>query len=598
MSIQKYSVNQHPIQALLIFINSGEVAIPEIQRPFVWDNSKVRDLIDSLYAGYPVGYLIAWRNPDVKLKDGTSSAGKRILIDGQQRVTALMASLLGRQIINEDYRRTRIIISFHPQNRKFEVANPAIKKDGEWIYDISEIISPEVKMLKLVQEYCEQNPDADQNIVYESLEQLRHIVNNPIGMIELNSDLDIETVTEIFIRINSKGAVLSQADFAMSKIAANETYGGNELRKCVDYFCHLAVAPEFYREIAALDQEFSATDYFQKMSWLKNENDDLYDPSYTDMLRVSFTSEFKRGKLQDLVALLSGRNFATRTYEASIAEDSFNLLKVGVMKFMNETNFKRFLMIVRSAGFIDTSMIRSQNVLNFAYIVYLVLKSQNTDPAEIETLVRRWLAMSTLTRRYSSSPESQFDFDIRRIDEQGVAKCLADIESAELSDAFWMAGLPLQLNTSVASSPYFNVYLAAQVKMNDKGFLSRDITVGDLISYRGDVHHLFPRNYLKSHGVPRGRYNQIANYVMMQSEINVAIKDRAPSVYFSELLEHCTNGQAAYGAICEPDEMRDNFRQHCIPDGMEDKSIEHYDDFLEKRRQLMALKIKEYYALL
>lgn len=598
MSIQKYSVNQHPIQTLLSWINSGEVAIPEIQRPFVWSNTKVRDLIDSLYAGYPVGYLIAWRNPDIKLKDGSSSSGKRILIDGQQRVTALMAALLGRQIINAEYRRTRITIAFHPQERKFEVANPAIKKDSTWIHDISEIISPEVKMLKLVQEYCDQNIDADQDTVYESLEQLRHIVNNPIGMIELNSDLDIETVTEIFIRINSKGVVLSQADFAMSKIAANETYGGNELRKCIDYFCHLAVAPEFYREISVLDKEFSKTDYFQKMSWLKNENDDLYDPSYTDMLRVSFTSEFKRGKLQDLVALLSGRNFATRTYEEETAEASFNLLKQGAMKFMNETNFKRFLMIVRSAGFIDTSMIRSQNVLNFAYIVYLVLKTQNTDSAKIETLVRRWLVMSALTRRYSSSPESQFDFDIRRIDEVGVDKYLQDIESAELSDGFWLSGLPQQLNTSVASSPYFNVYLAAQVKMNDKGFLSRDITVGDLIAYRGDVHHLFPKNYLKSNGLARGRYNQIANYVMMQSEINIAIKDRAPIVYFSELMEHCGNGQAAYGAITDLEEMQDNFRQHCIPDGMENKTVEHYDEFLEQRRQLMALKIKDYYAML
>ncbi len=598
MSIQKYSVNQHPIQTILSWINSREIAIPEIQRPFVWKGAKVRDLIDSLYAGYPIGYLIAWRNPDIRLKDGTASAGKRILIDGQQRVTALMAALLGRQIVNEEYRRTRIVISFNPKNRKFEVANPAIKKNSEWIYDISEIISPEVKMLKLVQAYCDQNGGADQDDIYESMELLRGIVNNSIGLIELNSDLDIETVTEIFIRINSQGVVLSQADFAMSKIAANETYGGSELRKCVDYFCHLAVAPEFYREISTLDTEFAGTDYFQKMTWLKNENDDLYDPSYTDMLRVSFTSEFKRGKLQDLVALLSGRNFMARTYEQAIAEESFALLKSGTMKFMSETNFKRFLMIVRSAGFVDRSMIRSKNVLNFAYIVYLVLISQKTDAGEIETLVRRWLVMSALTRRYSSSPESQFDFDIRRIDEVGVRKYLEDIESAELSDAFWLSGLPQQFNTSVASSPYFNAYLAAQVKMNDKGFLSRDITVQDLITHRGDVHHLFPKNYLKKNGLTRGRYNQISNYVMMQSEINIAVRDRAPSEYFTELLDHCGNGQAAYGAITDLDEMRDNFRQHCIPDGMENKTVEHYDEFLQQRRQLMALKIRDYYSML
>tara|TARA_B100001093_G_scaffold299453_1_gene285536 strand:+ start:300 stop:2102 length:1803 start_codon:yes stop_codon:yes gene_type:complete len=600
MSIQKYSVNQHNIQTLLTWIESGEIAIPEIQRPFVWSNAKVRDLIDSLYTGYPVGYLIAWRNPDVRLKDGSTSSGKRILIDGQQRVTALMASLLGKEIINDEYKRTRITIAFNPMegNGRFEVANPAIKNDSAWIPDISKVISPEIKMLKLVQKYCEKNPGADQDSTYDNLELLKSIVNNSIGMIELNSDLDIETVTEIFIRINSKGVVLSQADFAMSKIAANETYGGNELRKCIDYFCHLAVAPEFYREIAEHDQDFSRSEYFQKMSWLKNENDDLYDPAYTDMLRVAFSSEFKRGKLQDLVALLSGRNFATRTFEEEIAEDSFKRLKDSVFRFMNETNFKRFVMIVRSAGFLDSNMLRSQNILNFAYIVYLSLKDQNVEATEIETTVRRWLVMSILTRRYSGSAESAFDLDIRRIDEIGVPKYLADIEKAELSDAFWNSGLPQQLYTSVVSSPFFNLYLAAQVKMNDKGFLSKDITVSDLISYRGDVHHIFPKNFLKSNGLSRGKYNQVANYVMMQSEINISIKDRPPAEYFGALIRECEAGNSAYGGINEHVELKENFKQHSIPEGIENMQFENYEEFLEKRRELMAHKIRDYYQLL
>jgi len=598
MSIQKYSVNQHPIQTILSWINSGEIAIPEIQRPFVWNNTKVRDLIDSLYQGYPIGYLIAWRNPSIRLKDGTLSQGKRILIDGQQRVTALMASLLGAQIINSDYEKTRIIIAFNPKERRFEVSNPAIQKDNAWIADISLIISPEVKMLKLVQDYCQLNPDTKPDDIYESLELLKSIVNNPIGLIELNSELDIETVTDIFIRINSQGVVLSQADFAMSKIAANEIYGGHTIRKIIDYFCHLAVAPEFYQQIIELDPEFAKTDYFNKMAWLKDENDDLYDPSYTDMLRVSFTSEFKRGRLEDLVALLSGRNFETRTYEEYIAENSFKMLKTGILKFMNETNFKRFLMIVRSAGFIDPGMIRSQNALNFAYILYLLLVSEKINSNKVETFVRKWLVMSILTGRYSGSPESQIDLDVRRISEIGIENYIIDVEQSQLSDAFWNAGLPQQMDTSVASSPYFSVYLAAQVKSNDNGFLSRDITVRDLITHRGDVHHLFPKNYLKKHGLSKNKYNQIANYVMMQSEINIAIKDRAPSEYFSELLHNCKKGISSYGAITDIDEMKENFQMHCIPNGMENKTIEHYDEFLKERRKLISLKIKNYYERL
>jgi hypothetical protein len=152
------------------------------------------------------------------------------------------------------------------------------------------------------------------------LEKLRKIINNHVGIIELADDLDIETVTEIFIRVNSAGAELSQADFAMSKIAVNETYGGNMLRKAIDYFCHLAVAPEFLSRIEKGDKAFAASEFLPQMRWLKDVNDDIYDPTYTDMLRVAFTSEFGRGKLQDLVALLSGRNFETKQFEEAIAE--------------------------------------------------------------------------------------------------------------------------------------------------------------------------------------------------------------------------------------------------------------------------------------
>ncbi len=598
MSIQQYSVNQHPIQTLLTWIKSGEIAIPEIQRPFVWSATKVRDLMDSLYEGYPIGYLIAWRNPAVKLKDGTSSEGKKVLIDGQQRVTALMAALLGEWIVNKSYKKVKITIAFHPKEKKFEVSNPAIKKDKEWISNIADIFSPDVKIHRFVSDYCKKNEISDQDEIdeiYENIELLRGIVNNHVGLIELNADLDIETVTEIFIRINSQGAVLSQADFVMSKIAANEIYGGNKLRKCIDYFCHLAVAPEFYQQLSDVDKEFTSTEYFQKMAWLKNENDDLYVPSYTDMLRVAFTSEFKRGRLQDLVALLSGRNFKTREYEEIIAEQSFKQLEQGLLAFMNETNFKRFLMILRSAGFVESSMIRSQNAINFAYIVYLVLRRDKVEPSKIESNVRKWFVMSVLIGRYSASPETSFDFDIKRICEIGFSDYIKEVEAAELSDAFWNAGLPQQMNTSVASSPYFKVFLASQVHANDKGFLSKKITVRDLITHRGDIHHLFPKNYLKKNGLTRGKYNQIANYVMMQSEINIRIGDKAPAEYFSKLIEHCTNGSESFGAIIDIGEIQENFKMHCVPSGMENKTIEHYEEFLAERRNLMAQKIKNYY---
>jgi len=245
MKTQKYSVNQHLIETILAWVNSGEIAISEIQRPFVWDATKVRDLMDSLYQGYPIGYLIAWRNPNVKLKDGSTSEGKKVLIDGQQRVTALTAAILGQYVVNQDYRRVKIKIAFHPQDERFEVSNPAIQKDVKWIADISPLINGSQGLIKSVREYSAANPDADPDKVEVTLTNLMQIAKKQIGLIELASDLDIETVTEIFIRINSKGVVLSQADFAMSKIASNESYGGPTLRKAIDYFCHLAWGRNF-----------------------------------------------------------------------------------------------------------------------------------------------------------------------------------------------------------------------------------------------------------------------------------------------------------------------------------------------------------------
>jgi hypothetical protein len=597
MSTQRYSVTPHPIETLLTWVKSGEIAIPEIQRPFVWDSTKVRNLLDSLYHGYPIGYLIVWRNPTVKLKDGSLAAGKKILIDGQQRVTALMAALLGRQILTKDYETVRIRIAFNPLEEKFEVANPAIQKNSTWIYDVAEVFAPESSITELTEDYEKRNPTVEIKKISRILEKLRKIVYNHVGIIDLAEDLDIETVTEIFIRVNSAGAELSQADFAMSKIAANESYGGNMLRKAIDYFCHLAVAPEFYAKIKEGDIKFAQSDFFTKMTWIKDVNDDIYDPTYTDMLRVAFTSEFKRGKLQDLVALLSGRNFETKQYEDEIARESFAKLKSGILNYMNQTHFERFVMILRSAGFITSDLIGGQNAVNFAYIIYLLGRNENLHPDKIEHLVRKWYVMALLTGRYSGNPENIFDLDIRQIDAQGLENYINSVINAQLSDSFWTTLLPQQMETSSAISPYFLVFKAAQVKLNDLGFLSQNITVRDLVLNRLDVHHIYPRNHLKQKGLSRGKYNQIANFVLTQSEINIAIGDKAPERYFGELRGQCNGGEPKYGGIRQIDEMVENLRRNAIPEAMLD-AIPTYDDFLSLRRSLMAAKIKKYFELL
>ena len=442
------------------------------------------------------------------------------------------------------------------------------------------------------------NASADENHIFATLEQLRKIINNHVGIIELAEDLDIETVTEIFIRVNSAGAELSQADFAMSKIAVNETYEGNLLRKAIDYFCHLAVAPEFLSRIEKGDTAFAASEFLPQMRWLKNTNDDIYDPTYTDMLRVAFTSEFGRGRLQDFVALLSGRNFETKQYEEAIAENAFGRLKNGVLAFVRQTHFERITMILRSAGFITSDLIGGRNAVNFAYILYLRGRAEGIPADDLERLVRRWYGMSILRGRYAGSPETAFDLDIRQINSRGILTYVDAVIANELPESFWTGMLPQLMDTSSSNSPYFLAYQAAHVKLNDKGFLSRDITVQDLLLNRSDIHHVYPKKHLKTQGLSRGRYNQIANFVLAQSEINIAIGEKAPEKYFHELAGQGDGGKKKYGGIIDRKAMCANLATHCIPSGMIDGEIPEFDAFLEDRRKLMALKIKGWFEAL
>jgi hypothetical protein len=598
MKTQQYAVNQYLIESVLSRVREGEIAIPEIQRPFVWDSSQVRDLLDSLYQGFPIGYLIAWRNPDVRLKDGTTASGKMILIDGQQRVTALTASILGHLVVNKNYKRIRIAIAFHPLQERFEVQNPAILKDSAWVADVAPLLSGDIKLIKAVSQYLAANADTDADRVEEAFSALTDIPKKQIGLIELSQGLDIETVTEIFIRINSKGTVLSQADFAMSKIASDSRYGGPMLRKCIDYFSHLSSAHEFYSQIKENDESFTKSEYFAKLSWLKDEKDDLYDPGYTDILRVAFTTEFNRGKLADLVSLLSGRNFETKVYEDSITEDTFARLKTSVLNFINESHFKRFVIAIKSAGFVSSKMIRSQNALNAAYIVYLKLRAQGVPDQLIEGYVRRWFVLSVLTGRYSASPESQFDTDIRQIAAGDFGKYLLTQEEAELSAAFWEVGLVQQLDTAQANSPQFWVWVASQVKNNARGFLSREIRVQDLVCMLGDIHHVYPKDALKKAGIEKSLYNQIGNYAFAQEEINIKIGNKLPKEYLAVVRAQCEGGQLKYGSINTLATLKENLMENCMPESLLDGGLDQYEAFLAERRGLMARALRAYYATL
>lgn len=454
MDKQKYYNYTLAISQILGLIEANDLAIPEIQRPFVWRRSQVRDLMDSLYKGYPTRYIIIWKNPSVKLKDGTMSQGKKVLIDGQQRITALMTAIAGKKIVFDDYSEGRIKISFdpiavlsdNPDAELFAVQTPAHLKSKRWIPDIAEIFKSDFSNYRFIKQYVLDNPGVEEDAVHEVIESLKNLQHCNIGVIELDASLDIDIVTDIFIRINSKGTALSQGDFVMSKIAADEIHGGNTLRKVIDYFAHLCKDGTFYNKIKEKDKEFAASRYLAELEWLKDDKETVYDPECDDILRVAFMHKCKRAKLADLVALLSGRDFMTREFKEEIVESTYSNLMAGIENVINGYNFSQFMLAIRSAGFTSKRLVNSVMAIDFAYAVYLLLQESKEIPVdEIKSLVQRWYVLSVLTARYSGSPESSFAKDIRRIGEVGVKAALKEIEDAILSDNFW----EIQLNQNL-----------------------------------------------------------------------------------------------------------------------------------------------------
>jgi hypothetical protein len=596
--LAKYTVQQQAVDTLLTWVKTKQVAIPEMQRPFVWDSTKVRDLLDSLYKGFPVGYLITWQSSDVGLRDGSSSSFKQILIDGQQRITAMTAALVGQEVVDSKYRKRRIRIAFNPVTEEFATLTPVIGKDPQWISDVADFVNA-ASTFTVTKNYLEANPGADATFVERSLNQLAAIKNAQVGIITLDEDLDIETVTEIFIRINSKGVALSSADFAMSKIASHGELGSN-LRKLIDYFCHLAVAPHIYDDIQQNDTEFAATDYMKKIAWLKDDSSDLFDPNYTDIIRVAGIKEFGRGRVAALVSLLSGRDFETRAFSEDIAVDSFQRLERVLLEIVNKYNFQQFTMTIASAGFSSPRLIGSKNALNFAYALHLFLRAQGTmTDGEIKRVVRKWFVMSLLTGRYTGSFETAFEADIRRIGDQGAIPVLENIELSTLSDNYWTVALPMDLESSSPRTAGYLVFLAAQVHGRARGFLSKQITVESMLAEAGDIHHLVPKNYLVTHGYnDRNEYNQVANYALTETPINISIRDDAPVDYMAKMAAQVSGGPMLLGEIVSDEELTLNLIANAIPVSIRETTSANFHDFLSARRQLLAAYIRHYYESL
>ncbi len=479
MRSEHYKITQYSVGSILGYVENEQIAIPEIQRPFVWKDEEVRALIDSLYEGYPIGYLIIWQNSQVKVRGFGEAGTKKILIDGQQRVTALMAALLGKEVLDNQYRSRKIQIAFNPlakdSEEHFAVCNEQYDKDPKWISDISSFFRKDFSFRQFEKEYKEANEGEDFSRLEESVDTLKEILKRQVGIIELSFLLDIDVVSEIFIRINLQGKPLNQEDFVMSKISVNDQYDGNHIRNCIDYFCHTLQDPAFY-QILQNESSFTSSEYGKAMSWCGHSEDFLYTPLYSDVLKVVLISYFGKTKIGDLVHLLSGRTSDRKEYSKEIAEDSFQKLGAGVRAFVSEQNFRGFQEALEYAGYCCQRLIYSQSFLNYCYAMYLIMGQQNIPEEEKRSLIARWMTMCLITGHYQSGGEGTVVRDCAEIRAAGFSSYLKQIEDLRMTDDFFTTILPEKYTSTTVRTAPFLAYLAALCKNKVHSLYSSETT--------------------------------------------------------------------------------------------------------------------------
>ena len=267
-----------------------------------------------------------------------------------------------------------------------------------------------------------------------------------------------------------------------------------------------------------------------------------------------------------------------------------------ILCFVNKNNFTDFIQIIDSTGFIDSKMIGSKNALNYTYAIFLLLKDSDYNPSDIKQYISKWFVMSVLTSRYSTSPESVIDRDIKEIARVGIKEYL---EKQEPTEEYWSNTLLNDFDKASMQHPYLNTFFAAQVFFGDTGFLS-DVSLRSIREIKGDIHHTFPYEYLKTNGKnERFEYNQIANFVYMEKSTNIQIGKKKPMDYMEIVINQANTGKLdkkhPIGKITDIKRLQQNLKENCIPTGFEKMDVDDYNSYLIERRKLMVAKIKKYY---
>lgn len=576
----------HPwkVRELVDGVSSGRVRLPDIQRPFVWSNAKVRDLIDSMYRGYPVGELMFWANHDGEHtkaigEDTKTQAASMQVVDGQQRLTSLYAVVKGLQVWREDYSRDRIRIAFNPLSERFEVATPAFERSTEWIPDLVPVFS---KPIAARSRYLQRLRDDPSRQVTDDIEEAAELAINRLHLlqdylfqvVQVKEEVGRETVADIFVRINSEGVSLSAADFILTWMSVFWEEGRSQL------------------ETFARDSRFTPEGISQvtntRISWTPHNPYLSLDPG--QILRVVVAVGLRRGRLQDAYNALRGRDPRTREIDPKLREMELARLKAGQAGVVRPLNWDEFLKVLERAGFRSRDMVTSQNTVLYTYALWLIGRNEfGVSVDALRELMARWFFMAQITGRYTNSPETRIQEDISRISTLSLnqADAFTDALNGQIEAAvppdWWNVTLPDNLYTSSASAPAYVAYLAA-LNILDAEVLLSTTKIKDWInpsrrSLKGiEKHHLFPRDYLRSSlGISDNKkINQVANFALVEWSDNIDISNKPPHSYWPE---HVSDKNIEEERRTKQEEW------HALPFGWTSMG---YDEFLADRRRLMS----------
>lgn len=580
------------INQLIEEIDTGKLGLPELQRPFIWSDSKVRDLFDSMMRGYPIGYLMIWechssqeKKKTIGKEDHSFDTPKEVIIDGQQRLTSLYAVIKGKTIVNSKYREKNIIISYSPIHNKFEVGNQSTKKDPEWIYNISDAFTNKntYKFIKsFINKLTEHRESKEKPITEEELDAISENITELIGLksyslpiFSIKASAEEEDVAEVFVRVNSKSVPLKQNDFILTLLSLYWDDG----RKDIEDFCEASVELK----------KGKVTSYNQ-----------VTEVNASGVVRVVMAYAFDRARLAYGYKLLRGADFDKKgVVKDDLRIQRFDTMKKKLPEVLDVHNWHEFIKSIMSAGYLTGEFILAKNAIFYCYAFYLIAKYRfNASYNDNMHLTSLWFYYATLVSLYTGSFESTVENQLNSIKkmttlEEYKAYIIDRVEERLTKDYFKITLTGTDgLAVSGSGNNAWYAYVAANNIKNITALFSKSsLTVSKLFEPGADgnrksveKHHLFPRKYLKSLGYSDGMINQMANYAYIDWKDNAEILDEAPSVYYPIVCEGM-----------EDEEIIKMEKENALPHGWESMK---YEDFLVKRRKLMAAKIKEAYDTL